>query len=249
MLKIITSLSMFLVGALAQSQVSETRKMENFSKAAVADGVELVFVHGDPATLTIEAADALSLGDLVTEVKNNTLCVYTKDALDTPVKVFLGSGGITSIEASNGSKVSVVEAIDANDLSITLASRSIFSGNVHARTLSLRLKSGSFYNGNITAQELTASLRGQAKARLSGFAKKASLSASNSSVCSAQTLFTERTALDASGNSTVTANVSGHVEVSLTEGSHISWAGYPEAVVLSENTQIVNKSAVAITGL
>src|SRR4051812_37524308 len=76
MLKIITQLSMFLVGTLAQAQVGETREMENFSKIIVKDGIEVVIMQGDSNEIKVEASDAVSLNDLITEVSNNTLLIY-----------------------------------------------------------------------------------------------------------------------------------------------------------------------------
>lgn len=249
MLKIITQLSMFLVGALAQSQVSETREMQHFSKIIVNDGVELVLTQSGTSELVAQAPDALSLNDLVTEVKDETLYVYTKDELEGDAKVYISLSELSSISVSENSQVSLTNELNMPELQISLASHSIFTGNVNASKLGLDLKAGSFFNGNLTAREFSAAIDGKSTARLSGWAVNATINASHGSKCFAKTLYTSVSALDASGNSQIAANVEKEVRVKITEGSQISWAGYPTSTTLPEDARILKSNTTAITGI
>ncbi|RZJ67032.1 MAG: hypothetical protein EOO50_07145 [Flavobacterium sp.] len=248
MFKIIISLTMSLVGALAQAQVQETRQMENFSKIVVSDGVEVVITLESQPSLTAEAADALSLNDLITEVKRNTLFIHTKDVLDSPAKIRLSVSDLSSIEVLDGSKVSVTNAIVSNELKVKLSARSIFTGSVNADNMQLTLKSGSHFNGNIVSKKLKVDLNGSSVARLSGFVNQSSFSASNGSICDAKRLYTDRSDITATTNSNVMANADDDVTIDITEGSQASWAGYPETVTMPEDAKIVSKTTSAITG-
>lgn len=248
MLKIIIALTTSLVGALAQAQVSENRPMEHFIKIVVKDGVEVVITLDSQNSLTAEAADALSLHDVITEVKHNTLYVYTKDVLEKPARIRLSVSDLSEIAVSDHSKVSVTNAIVSSALKIRLSSHSIFTGAVNADQLSLSLASGSYFNGNIVSKRLKANLNGGSTARLAGFVNKSEVSANNRSVCDAKRLYTDDSGISARSSSIVMANADDHVTIDLAEGSQASWAGYPETVNLPDEAQIVSKTATAISG-
>lgn len=249
MLKIITSLSMFLVGALAQSQVSENRTVASFSKVVVNDGVEVIVTLDASQKLVAQASDALSLNDLITEVKNGVLYVETRDALDAPAKVLLSIADLRAVELLGMSKMSVTNAIVASEFSVSLSGRSLFTGDINADALRLNLKAGSHFNGNVVAKTLVADLRTGSQARLSGFANKASFNAVNHSVCNARRLYTDTTSIKAAGDSNVMANADDNLDIDIAQGSQASWAGYPETVKLPEDAQIVPKPNTAVSGL
>ena len=55
MLKIITTLTLFLIGVVAKGQVLENRVVSEFSKVKVKNGIELLYTEGKAPTLQIEA--------------------------------------------------------------------------------------------------------------------------------------------------------------------------------------------------
>lgn len=249
MLKIIAQLSAFLVGTLAQSQVSETREMSGFSKIVCKDKVELVLAQAESQNVKVEAQDALSLSDIVTEVKDNTLYVRTKDALDERVKVYILMPELTSLDISGGGLASVAKELNVAQFEVTLSSRSIFSGNVNASKLTINAKAGSLFNGNVTVGELEVNLRSKATARLAGWAPKTNIVAQTGSNCEARRLFASQLTLDASGNSSIAANAEKKVKADISEGSRISWSGQPETVQLPEDAKMTKSNTIALSGI
>ena len=55
MLKIITTLTLFLIGVVAKGQVLENRIISEFSKVEIKNGIELIYSEDKAPTLQIEA--------------------------------------------------------------------------------------------------------------------------------------------------------------------------------------------------
>lgn len=248
MLKIITQLSMFLVGTLAQAQVSQTREVPHFSKVVSKDGIGIVLTQSDKTGLVAQATDALSLNGLITEVKDNTLYVYAKDDLEN-AKVYVSTSELTSLEISGRSIATLTKEFNMPELSIAVSGKSIFTGNVNAAKLQISLASGSVYNGSLTAQDFSATLGGNSVARLSGWAANSRISADARSKCHAKTLYSNKAELDAQNRSLISANVEQKVKAEVSDESEIRWSGFPDSVKLSEGAQIKTSNTTALTGI
>ena len=55
MLKIITTLSLFLIGMLAKGQEIENRELSSFSKVEVKNGIEVVYNESKIPSMRVEA--------------------------------------------------------------------------------------------------------------------------------------------------------------------------------------------------
>ncbi|MBK9224122.1 MAG: hypothetical protein IPO23_04740 [Flavobacterium sp.] len=55
MLKIITTLSLFLIGMLAKGQEIENRELSSFSKVEVKNGIEVIYTESKIPSLRVEA--------------------------------------------------------------------------------------------------------------------------------------------------------------------------------------------------
>ncbi len=75
MLKIITTLTLFLIGILAKGQVTETRTVSSFSKVKVHDGIELVYLQGNNPSIRIEADNQATVKNIMTKVSKETLTI------------------------------------------------------------------------------------------------------------------------------------------------------------------------------
>jgi hypothetical protein len=250
MLKIITSLSMLLIGALAQAQVSESRVLAPFSKIKVGDGIELSLTESATPSLTATAFDALSLHDLVTEVNDNTLSVYAKAKLDTPARVIINVKDLKELNLSNAAKANTTNTLQSADFTLVLSSNSIFSGNIQTGKMQLSLRSGAFFNGNITAENFSGVLRGGAQARIAGSAKSSTFFVTTGSVCNATTFASKRSKVVASGNSKAWANAEELMDIDVAEGSVVNVFGTPKKTRLSDNSIIsLVKNDAVLTGL
>ena len=94
MLKIITTLSLFLIGMLAKGQEAENRELSSFSKVEVKNGIEVIYTESKMPFLRVEAENVSVLKNLITEVKGKTLKIYLlkkedQTTLENTIKVYL----------------------------------------------------------------------------------------------------------------------------------------------------------------
>jgi hypothetical protein len=75
MFKIITSLTLFAIGLLAQAQSVQTRNVQPFSKIEISSGVEVIITQGAQASLKVTSDAGQELKDIVTEFRNNALYI------------------------------------------------------------------------------------------------------------------------------------------------------------------------------
>lgn len=248
MLKIITSLSMFLLGTMAQAQVSESRDMNQFSKIDVSKGVEIIYTQDNTNTLTAEAQDAALLKDLITEVKNNTLYIYTAGKTNASFKVRISASGINAIKMDRKSRFTITNQLRASNLDVSL-NKSILSGSISADSLSLVANAGSVINSKITTEMLSASFRNKSVVLLSGIAREGHFTGNTAALCNASELACKKTAIIADGYSKVFANAREEISVVVTDGAQVNYTGLPLKAQLPLNANISVKNSSAITKL
>ena len=95
MLKIITTLTLFLFGMLAKVQATESRKVTEFSNVSIAHGIELLYTEKPVSSLEIETNNEATLKKIITEVHGETFKIYLKKGVETPsneiTKVYLAA--------------------------------------------------------------------------------------------------------------------------------------------------------------
>jgi hypothetical protein len=240
MLKIITSLTLFVTGMLANVQ-SETRTVSSFNKLEITDGVEIIFTQSDNYSVRAEASDGLGLSTLLTESKNNTLKISCNGNLNETVRVYVSAPEIISVKAGKNSKIVFTDQLSTNTFDLSLASGATFNGSVKsAGETVLRGKSGSVFNIRLETGALAANFQSGAKVNLSGTSGKTSIRTSDNSLCSARNFRAGKAHVKATGNSSVIISVKEEIAVDVNDDATVKYFGFP-------GKTSVNPEAVAVS--
>lgn len=249
MKKIITSLSLFLVGMLAQAQTAEVRKVSSFSKIEIDGKIELVYTETAAPSIKAVAADEQKRDNLVTEINDGTLHIYMKDNSAQnaeTAKVYVTGSGICSIEAKSHAKVTVKNQLSAPELSVTLDSGASFQGLVKsARKVTLRTEKGTVFNGRVETGDFYGNFKGNAKVNLSGTAATACIKSSNAALCLAKNFAAGQLTVNAGDFSKVSVYAKDDINISVAEMAKVTYTGNPENVTMNENAIAIQSTRLA----
>lgn len=247
MLKIITTLTLFLFGMLAKAQVTESRNVTEFSKVSVAHGIELLYTEKPASSLEIETNKEATLKNIITEVHGETLKIYLKKDVEIPsndiIKVYLAAQEVVALEAHSKAKITIVDQMNAKNMSILLDSGASLTGNI--KTLGktkLYATNETAFNGKIETNVLQGNFKGTAKINLTGNAKKAAFHTSDSALLSAKNFTAHTIGLNATGKSIAKLHANNSITLHITEQACASYTGFPEKIELNEEAHAYKKT-------
>jgi hypothetical protein len=245
MLKIITTLTIFLFGMLVKAQVSESRNVSEFSKVEVAQGIELIYNEKNVPSLEIGTNNEATLKNIITEVRGETLKIYLKT--DAPanemIKVYLTAQDIVALEAHSNAKITIMDQMNAKNLTLVLNSGASLTGNI--KTLGktkLYATNETVFNGKIETNVLKGNFTGNAKINLTGNAKKASFQTKDSAFLSAKNFIASTIGLNATGKSVAKLHAKNNIALHVTDEAKVSYTGFPGRIELNEEAQAYKKS-------
>jgi hypothetical protein len=186
--------------------VTEARTVEAFSKVEIADGIRTTVSAGERAVSVV--ADDNLVGEIVTEVKGDTLVIRLKTPVHhaTQLNVDLNNDLITSINVSGGSRV-----------------RGLCTGATDPVILA---SGGSTVEFNqLEANSLTVDASGGSEVTLGGTVKTATLTISGGSHLTSPDLKAGKITVDASGGSVLSINASVTVDGKASGGAVVHVAG------------------------
>lgn len=227
MLKLIITVTMFMTALLCQAQVSETRKVESFSKIEVASGVELHYKESQGETsVKVEANQGIP-AEIITEVDGKTLRISAKGKAKN-VKIYVSSKDVESFKASSKSRIVFENTIHTENISIGLESGAYFKGYFRSNS-NTSIETGSYteFNGRIETASFTGNFKNKSKINLSGNAKNATIKAEAKAYCSAKNFLTENTEID-SDNATVIITSKNKINVNATDHASVTYFGSPK---------------------
>ena len=247
MLKIITTLTIFLFGMLAKAQVTENRNVSEFSKVSVANGIELIYTEKPAPSLEIETNNEATLKNIITEVRAETLKIYLKKDVAMPsnemVKVYLTAQDVLALEAHSNAKITIMDQMNAKNLNIVLDSGASLTGNI--KTLGktkLYATNETVFNGKIETNVLQGNFQGTAKINLTGNAKKATFRTSDSALLSAKNFVANTIGLNATGKSIAKLHADNSIALHVTEQASATYTGFPEKIELNEEAHAYKKT-------
>lgn len=248
MLKIITTLSLFLIGMLAKGQEVENRTLSSFSKVEVKNGIELIYTESKIPSLQIETENPSVLKNLITEVRGKTLKIYllqknNQNELGKTIKVYLSSEKVTSFEAKSKAKILAMNPITSEKLTINLKSEGQFSGTIRNNGATrLVANSGAIFNGRVETTSFVGQFKNNSKINLSGKTQKAVIATSDSSLLEAKNFIANHIVLNATGKSLAMIYVEKAIAVSVADEAKVSYAGYPEKINLNDEAESFQKT-------
>ncbi|MBS7786302.1 DUF2807 domain-containing protein [Flavobacterium sp. CYK-55] len=235
MLKIITTLTLFLLGMLAKGQNTEVKNISDFSKINVNGNIELVYVQNPQTKVTFESADAELLKNTVVEVNKNTLQVYTISESETPVKVYVSNPEVKEIKAAHQALVTVIETLFVDQLKINLNDNAQFKGMINAtEKVRLTATDRSTFSGRIDAPTVVGNLKKHARTSISGKANQMSVNTSGNSLFLAGNFKSDRMDLSINGYSKTNILAPQKLNAFVAEEAQLSYRGLPVDVSLNE---------------
>lgn len=247
MLKIITSLTLFLFGMLAKGQEVETRNVSSFSKVKVQHGIELVYIESKTPSIRIEAENKTIMKNISTIVSGNTLnidLVNSKVALplNSEIKVFVSATNLQGLQASTKAKITIVEELNTNSLNIVLDSGATFNGTIKSNgTIQLVTKNESEFKGKIEAVALNGVFKNNSKIILTGKSQKSSFETSDSVIFNAKNFIATSININANGFSSSMIHANSNLAVNVADEAKVTYTGFPDQIELNEEASTFQK--------
>jgi hypothetical protein len=234
------------LGLTAQAQVKETRNTGSFKNIEVINGVTLVYTQGEVSAVTAETETKDMMNSLVTRVVGNTLRIFMKESQGKKaqphgaVKVYITQSSISRLKAASGASIKIEGSAYLDDLDVNLSSGASFTGKVTSNEFVLNARSGSSFKGVVFTDAFTGNLRAGAGAKLTGTAKKATISTDSASTCIASTFVTDKAYVNAKGTSSVFIKVKDSIKATTDNSASITYYGEPN-VNLGEGSYAIKR--------
>lgn len=247
MLKIITTLTLFLIGILAKGQEVEMRTVTSFSKVKVQHGIELVYIESNTNSIRIEAPNQSIMKNITTNVAGNTLTIDVTSTAGLnqktdKIKVFVATSNLESLEATTNAIITIDEILVAKKLNIYLKSGANLSGTMKIQgNARLIASENTIFNGKIEANAINGSFTQNAKINLTGKAQKASFESADSVLLSARNFISNAIAIKAMGNSNASIYANANLVVDVSDEAKITYSGFPDNINLNEGAVAVQK--------
>jgi len=247
MLKIITTLTLFLIGILAKGQEVETRTVSSFSKVIVQHGIELVYTESNSPSVRIEAPNQLIMKNISVKVYGQTLTIdfiNSKEfnAKDTSVKVYLAANNLVQIDADSNATVTILDQLTSKNLVINLGSGAKFKGTIKVEgKTNLVASENTTFDGKIEAASLNGNFCKNAKINLTGKAGHTTFEASNTVLLNARNFISSTINVKASGHSVGSIYANSKLSVEVADEAKITYTGFPDNIVLNDEAVAFQK--------
>lgn len=190
----------------------ETRQLSDFSRLETSTGLE-VFLIADSGEYVVVEADENLLQDIRTEVKGNTLKIFTESRIRwaKSKKLYVHYKHLSALNSSSGSFIRCSDPLRTNRLEI-------------------KASSGSHQYLQINTKELDSRCSSGAHIYISGKCDDATLKASSGAHFKGQTFQATKCSADASSGAHIWVEVTDQLQAEASSGAHISYAGNPSNI-------------------
>ncbi|NHM06313.1 hypothetical protein G4D82_03695 [Flavobacterium sp. CYK-4] len=247
MVKIITTLTVILIGFLAKGQTTENRDIADFSKIKISNGIELIYSDGASNSLHLESSNSEILKNTITEVDAKTLNIYLTEgttlAANETVKVYVSSDQINAISAETKAKITIENVLKTDNIDLRLASGATMTGMIQTSgKVKLYANTGTLFNGKIETNKFQGKFSGNARINLTGSAKKAWVTTSDNTLLSARNFITEAVALHADGKSVAMVYAGDDITLNIASDATVTYIGSPKNINLNEEAEAIIKN-------
>lgn len=231
--------------------IKKERDVPPFTSINVRNGWDVILTQGEKHSMLIEADENI-IPELVTEVENGVLNIYSKSSTRNTKRqrIHLTVKSLTKIKASGGADVSARTTIKADKFAVNLSGGSDleqFTLNAHSFTgrfsggsdatitftsiqdISINAVGGSDVDlKGITGENCQINMKGGSDISLDGTINKLVVTAAGASDIDAYDLIVKDAILDLSGSSDVDIRVERTLDLNLNGGSDLSVKGHPK---------------------
>lgn len=242
---------MAMAALTGYAQVSENRKVNDFSKIEVESGIELFYMESDENSIRVEGDSKDGLDSVITETDGKTLRIYhvkrNKKQSESISKVFVAAKNVNSFKASSKSKLFFENPVTSDDIRIEILSDSYFRGTVLPNSrVSVKVSSGSLFSGRFETESFTGIFKSGATVSLTGKAKKATINTSSGAYCNAKNFFVDKMTATADTKSSALLNAKEKI-AKATDASSITFFGNPENLKTGYDSFAIVYKSGAIT--
>jgi hypothetical protein len=247
MLKIITSLTLFLIGMLAKGQEVETRTVSTFSKVKVQHGIELVYLESKTPSVRIEAENKTIMKNISTKVSGSTLYIDLVNSkvnlpLNSEIKVYVSTTNLQGLQASSKAKITILEELNTNNMTVVLDSGATFNGIIKSKgTIQLETKKESEFKGKIEAFTLNGVFKNNSKIILTGKSQKSSFETSDTVLFNAKNFIATSIIINANGLSSSMIHANSNLAVNVADEAKVTYTGFPDQIELNEEATSFQK--------
>ncbi len=190
----------------------DRRISDDFSEIKVSRGINLFITQGQYNKITIEADENLH-DIIITEVKNNTLKIYSKKNIwkAEAKKVYVTFKEVIGLKASSGSSIYGNETIETDDISIEASSGADIKINLESNNTEIESSSG-------------------ASIKITGKSTSYDVSSSSGSDADVKKLEGKYVKAKASSGASIKVYASEEIEAKASSGGSIIFSGDPKSV-------------------
>lgn len=232
--------TMIITGMICKAQVSENRKVNNFSQIEVSDGLELFYEQSDEAaTIRVESVSEEALKSVKTENNDGILKIYSTSkgiSNNKKIKIFVTGNTLQSIKGKSRARIVFPNTTKVSDMTISLSNEAYFNGRIVSATrIELNADGSSEFNGRIETQKFIGNFKNKSRINLSGTASESTITSTNKSYCNAKNFLVDNTKIR-SDCATVIITSKNKLAVDLTENAKLTYFGQPKDVTIKHAT-------------
>lgn len=263
MIKIIITITAFLISLISLAQVSENREVSDFSKLQVSNSIDVLYTVSDKISVKVETDDLEKLKYIKTEVSNGILKLYvdTKGAKEINkdkstsnkrsklknvswingvkfelLKITISGPNLESIKTSSSADVKIENTNTSTNLDIVVSSSGSISGNFNCTNATIASSSSGDVIGNINANSVEIEAGSSSDVKLSGKTMKLDIKASSSANVNLKEFRVENAVIKASSSADVYIAVSNSLEAKASSSASIVYYGNPSQVSKEESS-------------
>lgn len=196
---------------------TEDRHLTGFNAVNVSGSFDVYITQGTTESVKVEApADIIK--NIVTEVKNGTLVIRTREHFSFN-NIF-----------GNKKMVVYVSIKNCNAISLTGSGDVYFKEGIAADNLSLSLTGSGDVSGKVTVKNLSSSITGSGDLRVSGRAENSKVTVTGSGDFTGRDLATNTTVVFVGGSGDASVNANSTLKASVTGSGDIHYSGHPKNI-------------------
>ena len=203
--------------ATKHSLETQNRNVSGFHAIASSGSFDVVLRQGGAESVKVEA-DADVINEIVTEVRNGTLMIHSKNTHNwgnfwnnRHIKIYVVAKNLNSIGLSGSGDFRIEDKFNANDLELRISGSGDFMGEINVKTVAI-------------------SISGSGDFKISGKADESSVGISGSGDFNGGNLMTKTTAIRVSGSGDANVYASEKVDASVSGSGDVHYSGHPKSI-------------------
>lgn len=240
-----------LTGLMAQAQtvVTETRAVADFTKIEVHNGIEVIVANGESNTVKVQAGDETMVNSVITESNGNTLNIYLKGnnikgaKTEEPIKVYVTPAKITGLRASTGAMIKTAGQFKTPGLAVSLASGASFKGYIICDgALKLDALTGANFDGIVLTKSFYGDLRSGSVVKIAGTSSNADIKTTTGATCLAGNFKCTNANVKATRTSSIVINVNETIDANADETASVTYYGNPAQINLGAESYAIKRN-------